>query len=72
MLALGTSSWDDLFSGLEMAFSDLNSEDRLMQKLMELRQGTRSVMDYTAYFRSLVIELGDKAPDDHTLVFLYR
>lgn len=29
-------------------------------------------MEYTAQFRSLVIELGNSAPDDDTLVFLYR
>ena len=48
----------------------MDRELKLRRRLVALRQ-TRSVSEYTRQFRSLVLELGNKAPDDDALVFQY-
>ena len=68
--ALTALDWDDFRSAIEAAFDDVDKELKLRRRLVGLRQ-TKSVHEYTKMFRTIVLELGSKAPDDAGLVFQY-
>ena len=55
---------------LVMLLKIIDKELRLRKRLKNLQQ-TRSVNEYTKVFRSIVLELGDRAPDEDALVFAY-
>ena len=42
-----------------------------MRKRLKNLQQTRSANEYTKVFRSIVLELGDRAPDEDAFVFAY-
>ncbi len=60
---LTTITSDTLFKQLTAAFKDVDHENRLRQKLFMLRQ-TGSVQSYIAAYRSIIVDLGDDAPND--------
>ena len=49
---------------------DVDHELRLHNQLNALKQYT-SISQYTKQFKQLVLELGDQAPDDGALLFMF-
>ena len=63
MFKLGVLDWDVFKFELKNAFTQVGSESQLRKKLAQVKQ-TKSVQDYTTAFRTLILELGDAAPDE--------
>ena len=66
--ALANLDWDTFKNKIGSAFEDIDKELRLRKRLKNLQQ-TRSAIEYTKVVRSIVLALGDRAPDEDALVF---
>ena len=55
---------------MSSAFEDIDNKLRLGKRLKNLQQ-TKIVNEYTKVFGSIVLELGDIAPDEDIIVFAY-
>ncbi len=67
---LSTMNVSEFWKELQVAFRDVDHENRLRSKLSTLRQ-TGSVQQYIALFRSIVVDLGDEAPNDNDQLYTF-
>lgn len=62
---------DTLLNELKLQFSDVDTELKLRDKLLNIKQRA-TVQEYTSLFKSLQIELGPKRLDDDTAFHVYQ
>ena len=73
MSLMPSTKWTGMIfkSNLESTFKDIDEKDLFVPIFAKPVLQTSSVYKYTKVFRSVILKLGNKAPDNSAQLFIY-